>query len=172
MKVADTHYDNRYKIGEGGPPGDPGAEGPPGDPGAEGPPGDEGPVGPEGPEGAGVDLTAWTPYTPVFSTGAGTLGTNSASGRYKVIGKTVRFSAEGTIEDNGDGSLFLDLTLPVPSDQLAVFGCIGKPDNILAYIAYVEPAAGNDKCRILDPLGEYPGVDNIDFYISGMYETP
>jgi hypothetical protein len=85
-------------------------------------------TGPTGPTGAGAsDLTAWTSYTPTWTSDSGTpsIGDGSITGRYKQIGKTVFFNLKltyGTTTTGGSGAWMF--TLPVtsydPNYQFAV----------------------------------------------------
>lgn len=61
----------------------------------------------------GVNLnTAWTTYTPTVSAQTGTITTSTATGRYKVIGKTVVVEAAVVITTAGTGAGWLGASLP------------------------------------------------------------
>src|SRR5687768_17034436 len=60
-------------------------------------------------------VNPWTAYTPSVSAGVGAFGSASATGRYTQIGKTVLFSLAATITNNGTGSGYVIVTLPVAS---------------------------------------------------------
>jgi hypothetical protein len=108
-------------TGPTGETGDVGATGPTGAQGDTGPTGltgDTGPTGPTGstgPTGAGAsDLTAWTSYTPTWTSDSSTpsIGNGSLTGRYKQIGKTVFFSLKltyGSTTTGGAGAWMFGL---------------------------------------------------------------
>jgi hypothetical protein len=56
--------------------------------------------------------TAWTAYTPTITSGSGTITTVSATGSYKVFGKTCWFTTNVTITTAGTGGGFLGVSLP------------------------------------------------------------
>lgn len=59
----------------------------------------------------GVDQ-AWTAYTPAVVPGTGALTTVSATGAFKIIGKTVFVRAEIVLTTNGTGAVSIIMTLP------------------------------------------------------------
>lgn len=71
----------------------------------------------------GVDQTAaWSTYTPTLNCGAGALTTASASGRYRVIGKTVFFEIVVSVTTNGTCATNIGATLPFTATQAAHIG--------------------------------------------------
>jgi hypothetical protein len=111
--------------------------------GATGATGSTGDTGPTGPTGAGAsDLTAWTAYTPTWTSDSGTpsIGNGSITGRYKQIGKTVFFNLKltyGTTTTGGSGAWMFGLPITAYNDNyqfavsilnsgLAWYGAIGN----------------------------------------------
>ena len=89
-----------------------GATGPTGSTGATG---STGPTGATGATGASAsDLTAWTSYTPTWTSDSGTpsIGNGTLGGRYKQIGKTVFFNLKltyGSTTTGGAGAWMFGL---------------------------------------------------------------
>jgi hypothetical protein len=65
---------------------------------------------------------AWTSYTPTITAGAGTPTTVSATGRYKVFGKTVIVTIDVTVTTTGTAAGAIIATLPLNS---AAFSYVG-----------------------------------------------
>jgi len=63
-------------------------------------------------------LGAWTEYTPTVTSGAGSLTSYTAKGRYTKIGKTVIALIDISITNNGTGSSNIQFTLPVTATAL------------------------------------------------------
>jgi hypothetical protein len=63
--------------------------------------------------GLGTPLAAWTVYTPACTSSSGTIATVSATGRYKIIGKTVFLNVTVSITAAGSGAGQLLVPLPV-----------------------------------------------------------
>jgi hypothetical protein len=56
--------------------------------------------------------TAWTSYTPTITSGSGSFTTVSATGKYKVFGKTCWFTVDITITTAGTAGGFIGVSLP------------------------------------------------------------
>ncbi len=115
-------------TGPTGATGSTGLQGATGPTGAQGYVGATGPTGSTGPTGAGAsDLTAWTAYTPTWTSDSGTpsIGNGSLVGRYKQIGKTVFFNLRliyGSTTTGGSGAWMFGLPVTAydPNYQFAV----------------------------------------------------
>ena len=98
-----------------GPKGDAGPQGIQGLTGATGATGAQGVKGDTGDTGASAsDLTAWTSYTPTWTSDSGTpsIGNGTIGGRYKQIGKTVFFNLKltyGSTTTGGSGAWMFGL---------------------------------------------------------------
>jgi len=135
--------------GATGPQGIQGLTGATGATGAQGPKGDTGDTGPTGPQGAtgatgasASDLTAWTSYTPTWTSDSGTpsIGNGTLGGRYKQIGKTVFFNLKltyGSTTTGGSGAWMFGLPVTaynsnyqfaasILNDGVAWYGAIGN----------------------------------------------
>lgn len=68
--------------------------------------------------------SAWTAYTPTITSASGTITTVSATGTYKVFGKTCWFTAAITITTAGTGAGYLGVSLPATQAgaTLAAYG--------------------------------------------------
>ena len=110
-------------TGPTGATGSTGLQGATGPTGAQGNVGATGPTGPTGSTGAGAsDLTAWTAYTPTWTSDSGTpsIGNGSITGRYKQIGKTVFFNLKltyGSTTTGGSGAWMFGLPVTAYNDN-------------------------------------------------------
>jgi len=73
----------------------------------------------------GLVATAWTPYTPTASPGAGAFTDVTTAGRWIQVGKIVLFAVTITMTDIGTGSGNLGLTLPTNAYE-AGWMCSGR----------------------------------------------
>ena len=71
-------------------------------------------------------LTAWSNFTPIITSGGGTLGATLAGARYKQIGKTVFCNYDIAINGIGSGSGFIKATVPVTANLTALFSGCGR----------------------------------------------
>lgn len=69
--------------------------------------------------GAALDNLAWTTYTPTVTASSGTPTTVSATGRYKIIGKTIVVQASATVTSVGTAINAMKISLPFASNNLA-----------------------------------------------------
>jgi hypothetical protein len=118
--------------------------------------GDVGTTGDTGPTGAGAsDLTAWTSYTPTWTSDSSTpsIGNGSLAGRYKQIGKTVFFSMKltyGSTTTGGAGAWMFGLpvtaydanyqfAVSILNSGLAWYGAIanGNYKNSTSYFSII-----------------------------------
>lgn len=119
----------------------------------------------------GVDqTTAWTSYTPSVSSGSGTITTSSATGAYKLIGKTCFVRIKVTITTNGSGASRIIAALPFTATANAGFsGYLGASAAMLNGI--VDSGLSLTSVSIYTPTATYPGSDGAVLNISGVYET-
>lgn len=121
----------------------------------------------------GVPQGAWSTYTPTLTaTGGGTFTSASASGAYRVNGKTVEYSISGTITTVGSATGFVAFTLP-PSAPTAASGAI----------SYVSAGifAGNSVNATISPgattgfIAKYDGTATAtvtgNWTVSGSYQA-
>jgi hypothetical protein len=123
--------------------------------------------------GTGVDQTAWTTYTPTVTPATGAFGSVSATGRYKQIGKTVFVQITITITANGTASLYTDVSLPVPTVNVAWDYQIltGIESNATGLMFRGATRPNSTICRIAKPDGTYIGADGYVLNLSGSYEA-
>ena len=120
--------------------------------------------------GGGVDTTPWTAYTPSVSAGAGTLTSVSASGRYKQIGKTVFVTIYINITNNGTGSSYISVTLPVTTSAALEQTMAGRmPLNGAVVGTRIFGASTNMVIQRYD--GQYPGGNGSIIVLNGAYES-
>lgn len=115
-----------------------------------------------------VDGSAWTAYTPTISSGAGTITTSSATGRWRATGKSVEFTAQVTITTNGTGATYLGVTLPATAARAFAFA--GVEDSVANKAVKAKNSAASNLmvCYFYD--GTYPGADGAVVTISGVFE--
>jgi hypothetical protein len=86
--------------------------------------------------------TAWTAYTPTITSGSGTITTVSATGKYKVFGKTCWFTVDITITTAGTGGGFLGVSLPFTQAATSLAG-YGMEVNATGFMVKgLNPASG------------------------------
>lgn len=119
----------------------------------------------------GVDqTTAWTSYTPSVSAGSGTITTSSATGAYRLIGKTCFVRIKVTITTNGSGAGRVIAALPFTATANAGFsGYAGASAAMLNGI--VDSGLSLTSVSIYTPTATYPGSDGAILNINGVYET-
>jgi hypothetical protein len=123
----------------------------------------------------GVDQGAWTSYTPVLSASTGTVTTTgSVVGRYKVVGKTVYWSADVTVTTNGTAGSSFDVSLPLTASTAIV----GLPASGVrnadhkAVVGLIGYGASTKASFFLAADGTYPASDGARFFVGGQYEVP
>lgn len=119
--------------------------------------------------GTVIDNTAWSAFTPTFTSQTGTLTTKSSSGHYKIIGSICYFYAVGNITTNGTGSGSLLLGLPVQNAQLTTFAGYGW-DAVTQYGIISSVNSGVQTVSIWKYDGSYPGADGAHVLLSGSFE--
>ena len=109
-----------------------------------------------------------------MSAGSGALGTgNTATGRYKRIGKTVFFSAQVNLGASGAGTAgtYLIVGLPVAAKQLTAPGiCFsGIRSGLVGLAAIIDTTTTID---VVDAAaGANPIANSRAYYITGSYEA-
>ena len=92
--------------------------------------------------GTGDTGAAWTAYTPTVTPGGGSFTTVSATGRYKVLGKTVWMEAAITITTVGTATGTLALSLPVGTVN-GDGACVFRDINVSGKTGSGQLAGGN-----------------------------
>lgn len=112
--------------------------------------------------------TAWTAYTPAIASSLGTFTSASASGRYKVIGKTCFFNIEVDITTNGTAAGWLTAVLPFVAG-VATQSISGRNTAVGSAVnCSIYAAAG--LITIYTTGGAYPGANGSAIVVSGAYE--
>lgn len=121
--------------------------------------------------GTGDTGTAWTAYTPTLTAGSGTLTTASATGRYKLLGKTLFIEAEATITTNGTGATSLILSLPSPLVGAATAYILAGREIALTGAAFTGTVNGGSTITLVKYDNTY-GVGNGSVVaVSGVIEV-
>jgi hypothetical protein len=116
-----------------------------------------------------VDLVPWIAYTPTVSAASGTITSASATGFYKVFGKTVHVQITIVITTNGTGADTVRATLPFTAST-SDFVLNGY--SFSGGTGLVCPIFSFDPTRVhsLRYDGAYPGADGASLLVSGTYE--
>lgn len=119
--------------------------------------------------GTGDTGTAWTSYTPTLTCTGGTLTTASATGRYKVIGKTTFVTINSTITTLGSCSTALLATLPNTANSGAVlagreFALTGK-----VVAGFITGSGTTVSMTFYD--NTLPAANGYVVNVSGVYEN-
>jgi hypothetical protein len=86
--------------------------------------------------------TAWTSYTPTITSGSGSFTTVSATGKYKVFGKTCWFTVDITITTAGTAGGFIGVSLPFTQVATSL-SSYGMEVNATGYMVKgLNPASG------------------------------
>lgn len=116
-----------------------------------------------------ADGYPWDAYAPVVTSGTGAINSYTASGLTKQVGKTVDFTMDVTISDNGNGGAHLEVTLPAPAAADTVFLAVNGA-NVIPLMAYVLVSFSATKILIFSTTGTYPSVSGGALVISGRYQ--
>src|SRR5262249_16266475 len=73
-------------------------------------------------------LGAWKAYTPSFGASSGSITSATASGRYRLVGKTCNFSASLSITTNGTAAGSISIGLPVAASAVSIAN--GRETNV------------------------------------------
>lgn len=118
----------------------------------------------------GVDQTAWTAYTPVITPGAGTITSYTATGRYKIIGKTLFVEINVTLTNAGTGTGIMNASLPVQAGTNTVGSLVGIEGASTAktILGIITGSASNAIFRFYDATN--PVVTGYNILAAGFYE--
>ena len=114
-------------------------------------------------------ISAWSAFTPTVTAFTGTLTSYTATGSYKQIGKTVHWGVYITITNNGTGSNFIQVTLPVTANVNQFFGGSGRNDTTAKMIMHVHTSTTLTAVQGYD--GSYPVATGDTFRLYGTYEA-
>jgi hypothetical protein len=113
---------------------------------------------------------AWTAYTPTLSCNTGTLTSASATGRSRLVGKTLDWSMTISITTNGTCAGYILATLPVALQAANNCSVMGAETAV----AFTQIAARNSTTTqmLLTFLGgTYPGANGSSISINGTCEA-
>lgn len=122
----------------------------------------------------GSSTSAWANWSPTFESSVFSITTSSVdAARYTQISGTVFFTASFTITTNGLGGGALLFSLPVTAANTSLQIGSGREygltaptgDQLLVWLW------GTTTGAFTYYNGNYPGVDNAQFHISGFYEA-
>jgi hypothetical protein len=123
-------------------------------------------------DSAALPSTPWVSYTPIITSGSGTITTKSATGKYIQRGNIVYLKAEIAITTNGTGASFLTFTLPVQSGASATPSTMsGRERAITGSVVCGQIEGSTTTCNLQKYDGTYPGGDGYVIIVSGFYEV-
>lgn len=113
------------------------------------------------------DGAPWETFTPVVSSGTGTLTSASASMRYLREGRKFHFTCVVTVTTNGTGASYVNFTLPFAA-QAAGGMCVGR-ENASTGVAVVGLISSTN-VQLYRYDNTYPGGDGRSIRVSGTIE--
>jgi len=113
----------------------------------------------------------WVSYTPVVSAGSGSLTSYSASGSYIRRGNVVFVKLQIVISDNGNGSAYLNVSMPMSSAGSVGQTIDGKERSATGrqISGYLDSGTNNATLQFYD--ASYPGGNGHVINLSGFYEV-
>jgi len=121
--------------------------------------------------GTGDSGTAWTTYTPTITAGSGAFTTVSATGRYKIIGKTVFLQISVTDTANGSAASYVIATLPVNAAATNSYVLGGFNEFTGFLVAGNIQTGGSGQVNIFKYDATFPLTSGQSLSISGVYES-
>jgi hypothetical protein len=115
-----------------------------------------------------VSTNAWTAYTPTATPATGAFTTVSATGSFKLVGKTCHVAAQVSITTNGTGAGRVRITLPFTQTGFITMGTY-RENNITGESGQVF-VSGNLAQMATDSNG-YPGGNGYGLLASFIYEV-
>jgi hypothetical protein len=115
----------------------------------------------------------WNTYTPTVSASAGTITSYTASGRFSKIGKTVNFTVNVAITNNGNGSGGVIIGLPVQvANQSLNYFAMGREYGTTGKTLEGLIAANQTATSVYYYDNTYPGGSGSNIIqLSGTYES-
>lgn len=112
---------------------------------------------------------AWTDYTPTVTTGSGSFTTVSASGSYRLVGKTLSIRIIITLNNVGTAT-DVSVSLPFSAKYLSVISGSDSAVNGKGVNAVV--AAGGTKALVKASDGTSPLTNGFVLVLGGEYQIP
>lgn len=113
--------------------------------------------------------TPWIPYTPAVTPDGGTLGSVSATGRYKKIGKTVFIQLNVHITSVGTATGYLNVFLPVNTAGPCVIA--GWENQSSGKMMQGNAYGSQSYLDVRDYANGSPIVANYNILLGGVYEA-
>jgi hypothetical protein len=112
---------------------------------------------------------AWSSYTPTVSAGSGSITTSSATGKYRVVGKTTEVQIRIEITTNGTGASSVIASLPNTALNAATL--VGRETTGSGVAVVGSIAASGTQVHITTFNNTYPGGNGYVIVINGTYEN-
>jgi hypothetical protein len=108
--------------------------------------------------------TAWASYTPTVAATSGTLGTHTASGKYKTVGKTTFIQIFIDITTNGTGAVGVTATLPNTAANISALSGVGQSVTLWGLVS-------GASVLVRTYTNTYPAASGETMVLSGVYEN-
>ena len=115
----------------------------------------------------------WTAFTPTITAQTGTITTSSATGRYRVQGKTVNVEYNIAITTNGTGTGSIVASLPPGLGTSAYpFIISGREAGVSGTAVHGYIGVSGTVMNIFRYDNSYPGANGANIILTGTYEIP
>lgn len=115
--------------------------------------------------GAALDNLAWSTYVPVATCGAGTITTQTISGRYKTIGKTIKLQISLLITTVGTCTGAITITVPVAINATGQYYAMATYDLAGTTFPTIAASGNSGVVLIITPTSAHT------YIITGTYES-
>lgn len=112
---------------------------------------------------------AWTAYTPTVTAASGTFTTVSATGKYRMTGKTVQFQAAITITTVGTAASLMIVTFPVTAST-GVFAFSAKETTVTG-TSFAAATLNTTQFSVQKYDGTFGIASGYGVIVSGTYEA-
>ncbi|OMQ42826.1 hypothetical protein BKP54_21330 [Ensifer sp. 1H6] len=117
-----------------------------------------------------TDGNAWDSYTPSATPASGTFTTATATGRYRVRGKSVEFSASLSITTNGTAAGGINISLPFQAAAGVGYALAADERAASGVLCRASVAASGLTAQVFRYDNTYPGGNGAVIVISGVYQ--
>lgn len=114
-------------------------------------------------------MSTWMQFKPIITSAQGALRDVSGSISYVTFGKTVHFTGQVEISDNGTAAGSVMVTLPLPPCVAATYFCSGRADAVSGKM--LQGVIRGPQVILVAYDNTYPGSDGERLIFSGTYEA-
>ena len=113
----------------------------------------------------------WTAYTPSVTCGVGSFVSGLLQGKYKLVGKTVVWTASVAVQTNSGCANFLQFSLPFAAATPAGVCGNGREGSLTGKSVSGLVGGGGNQCIILYYDGTFSTANGQSFTVGGAFET-